>query len=55
MKPNFQWFQWFEATAEDPDNACRGREKATRQGCIKLLDFSLSSIGWRRGLEFGFY
>jgi hypothetical protein len=20
------------------------------QGCIKLLDFSLSSIGWRRGL-----
>src|SRR2546425_8716657 len=24
-----------------------------RQGCIKLLDFSLSSIGWRRGLGRG--
>ena len=23
------------------------------QGCIKLLDFSLSSIGWRRGLGRG--
>src|SRR5258708_32424610 len=25
----------------------------TVQGCIKLLDFSLSSIGWRRGLGRG--
>jgi hypothetical protein len=26
---------------------------ALTQGCIKLLDFSLSSIGWRRGLGRG--
>ena len=26
---------------------------SSSQGCIKLLDFSLSSIGWRRGLGRG--
>src|SRR5713226_5775722 len=28
-------------------------ESAIAQGCIKLLDFSLCSIGWRRGLGRG--
>src|SRR3989442_5318202 len=27
--------------------------KAGGQGCIKLVDFALSSIGWRRGLGRG--
>ena len=28
-------------------------EARLSQGCIRLLDFSLSSIGWRRGLGRG--
>ncbi len=30
-----------------------GLNRRRQQGCIKLLDFSLSSIGWRRGLGRG--
>jgi len=33
--------------------AAGGRESLAQQRCIKLLDFSLSSIGWRRGLGRG--
>src|SRR6266849_2276275 len=51
-----------------PGVSCRGRTmgqgrnpgqargpfgRAGTQGCIKLLDFPLSSIGWRRGLGRG--
>src|SRR5207245_7595706 len=32
---------------------CGFRAFPISQGCIKLLDFSLSSIGWRRGLGRG--
>src|SRR5437879_11890513 len=34
-------------------NQALGGGSKARQGCIKLLDFSLSSIGWRRGLGRG--
>ncbi len=34
-------------------NRALGGGSKARQGCIKLLDFSLSSIGWRRGLGRG--
>src|SRR6266852_5000338 len=30
-----------------------GVNRRRQQGCIKLLDFSLSSVGWRRGLGRG--
>src|SRR5258708_37160283 len=36
-----------------PTHATAAPGGRTGQGCIKLLDFSLSSIGWRRGLGRG--
>src|SRR5258708_5468213 len=36
-----------------PPHATAAPGGRTGQGCIKLLDFSLSSIGWRRGLGRG--
>jgi hypothetical protein len=40
-------------SAEHESGKLESRNEARAQGCIKLLDFSLASIGWRRGLGRG--
>jgi hypothetical protein len=40
-------------TATPPRRYTQKEGWEAAQGCIKLLDFSLSSIGWRRGLGRG--
>src|SRR6266568_4473832 len=43
--------------ATESQNRAKGKSESAffrlRQGCIKLLEVSLSSIGWRRGLGRG--
>src|SRR2546427_4635021 len=43
-------FYWFPLSSVLSPLVPRGERM---EGCIKLLDFSLSSIGWRRGLGRG--